>query len=452
MTDAAADAHRGFPTLSPTSRPDWSVRNASVAVAPYVREVKRLRLSPLPSALLGACVVAAAAIVALGLTTLDPRPEAAQDLTGLVAVTILIVIWGFVGALIASRHPKNATGWLLLGMSAVLAVGIVGDTWGSATTTGGEQLPGHVYAGWVGHFLGQNPALFGLVAIVLLHFPTGQPPSDRWRWVVRWLAVTGVLYTLLAAVRPGDLAEVHPPTANPFAISAVGVVWPVVDTVFAAGFLLAGPVSIVGVALRFRRSSGVERQQLKWLLAGAVGMVALLASGPALFWRVPALQDAWTVAFVTGLALLPLSVGVAMLRHGLYEIDRIVSRTVTYAVVAALLAAAYAGTALAATSLLRPVTSSSDLPVAMSTLLVAAAVRPLHRRIRAIVERRFNRRRYDAVAALDRLGQSLRDHLDATEVERRVTALVATTFEPQHVTLWVGSPKTSAGSDIGVDR
>lgn len=407
--------------------------------------VTRLHLSPLPGTLFAVWVAVAIAIVVTSLTTTDPRFGGSEHPLTLLAVTIVILTWGFVGALIGSRHPSNATGWLVLVFAGVLATGILGDTLGSATTEAGARLPGHLYAGWVGHILGQNPALFGLVAIILLLFPTGRPLSPRWKWVVGWLVLTSGLYTLLVSVRPGDLAEVHPPTANPFAIEAVGVVWPFVD-MLAIGFLLGGPLSIVGVALRFRRSRGTERQQLKWLLAGAVCMVALLATGPLLFWRLD-LQAAWTVAFVGGLVVLPLAVGVAMLRHGLYEIDRIVSRTAIYAVVAALLGGGYAGTALLATSLLRPMTGSSDLPVALSTLLVAAAIRPVHRRVRTVVERRFHRRRYDARLEIERFGQRLRDQLDVIDIEQSMTSLVTGTFEPEHVALWLAdSPLRTARS------
>ncbi|MDX1620912.1 MAG: hypothetical protein R3320_07975 [Nitriliruptorales bacterium] len=393
-------------------------------------------LAPVPAAVLAVCVAFVVATPVLAAATHDLREEAPSGaVVNLVAAFLLT--WAVVGALTASRHPKNPVGWLFLTAGVLFTAGPFADTYTGAVTAGGATLPLREYAGWVSQMFLNSAAVFGMFALILLLFPTGQAPSAKWRLLTVTLAVGTGAFTLLLALRPGPLTEVEPPTPNPLGLAFVDPVWDLVEAPLFFLFLAGCLAGVVSIALRFRRSAGTERQQLKWLFAGAGGLVAVTLTGPTLFWQVDTLEPYWAYVFIPALSFLPLTAGFAMLRYRLYDIDRIVSRTASYAILALMLGAVYVGTTLLASTALRPVTGEGDLPVAAATLMAAAAFRPLHGRVRGAVDRRFNRRRYDANRAVEGFGQSLRDELDSAGVADAVKTIARTTFEPETVGGWL---------------
>lgn len=395
------------------------------------------RLAPGPGLVLALCVLFAAATPALGAVVSDPREDVATGVAGLAIRSAMMLTWAVVGALAASRLPRNPLGWLLLLAGVSFSVGPFADLYGSGVTAAGGWLPGREVAAWVANLLIQNPAVFGLFAVLLLLFPDGRPRSPRWRPLVRALAVALAVYTAVLAVKPGPMAESVPPTDNPFGVAAVDVVWAFVDLPLGLLFVVGTVAGLVSMVLRFRRAQGVERQQLKWLASGAAGLVVVVLSGPLVFWPNPRLDAAWHVVFVTALTFLPLTAGVAILRYRLFDIDRIVSRTLSYAIVVGILGLGYAGVALGIQTVAGPAFGGGDLPVALSTLAAAAAFRPLHRQVRRIVDRRFNRRVYDAELALGAFSTRVRDELDLSTAGRAVEDIVRSTLEPRSVRVWM---------------
>ena len=347
-------------------------------------------------------------------------------------IWVIGLVFSVVGALIATRQPGNAIGWIFLsvGVSAGLAELSHGyaDYW--LEGNGGSKALGELAAvyssqSWMPFIL--VPATF----IVLL-FPDGHLLSPRWR-PVAWCAAVGIAGAFLTtALATGPLDD-YPQLDNPYAVDS-----PVLDPLAGLSFLLV-LIGIVGSAvsliLRFRRARGEERQQIKWLaLAGAVVAVTIpIGTAGYSVWG----EDVSNVAMMLSVLGVPIAAGVAILRYRLYEIDVVINRTLVYGALTATLAAVYLGGVLLFQLALGGVTEDSNLAVAGSTLAVAALFRPARGRIQELVDRRFYRRRYDARRTLESFAARLRDEVDLTALEAELCGVVAETMQPAHVSLWL---------------
>jgi hypothetical protein len=284
--------------------------------------------------------------------------------------------------------------------------------------------------GWV-------PAMALGLTLPFLLLPDGRLRSRRWRLVVADTVVGVVLLMVGRALAPGQLTGGPVPVDNPFALS--GVADKLATAAVIAGVVLYAislPVALIGLVLRFRSSRGTERQQLRWVAAGAAAAVAGLLAGGA------APQQTVISSILYAMVLcIPLGVAVAVLRYRLWDLDRLVSRTVTYALVTALLVMPYL--------LILPVTArlaqgSGSLAVAAATLIAAAAFQPLRRRVQDLVDRRFNRRRYDTARTLERFAARLRDQLDLDALESELLGVVDQTVAPTRASLWLRPPANSS--------
>jgi len=283
--------------------------------------------------------------------------------------------------------------------------------------------------------------VLSLTAFVLLLTPTGSPPSPRWRWLARIVAGACAAGLLAAVTYPGPLEPEYPSPENPLYVPALeallGIAFPASALLVLLG-LLAAAGSLLG---RFRRARGVERQQLRWLaFGGALAMGSLLVAAVALETSSDALFQAATG---TGIALLPLATGAAILRYRLYDLDRIISRTVAYGLLTVLLGLGYAAVVL---GLGRLLPEGSSLVVAAATLAVAAAFQPVRRRIQALVDRRFNRRRYDAARTVATFGARLRDEVDLDTLTGELLAVVDQTMQPTRTSLWLRAQPAGRGA------
>jgi hypothetical protein len=345
-----------------------------------------------------------------------------------------------VGVVVASRRPRHPVGWLLLAIgllpNASMPV-LAYANYGLAARPGG--LPG---ARWAALYL---PA-FAVTALALLGFvllltPTGSLPSRRWRW---WIgsAPTALVGLLLAvAVAPNPLTRPYQAPQTPFDLK--GLSGPV-QIAYQAGFALAVAVVVVGAAsllLRFRRARGAERQQLRWVAIAAVVMVLLMvavgagqATGGVIL-PDPALPG------ILSLAVLEVGVGAAVLRYRLYDLNRIISRTLAYGLLTVLLGAGYAGVVL---GLGRLLPQGSSLAVAGATLAVAAVFQPARRRIQRAVDQRFNRRRYDAAQTIQAFNDRLRQQVDLDTLTAELLAVVDQTMQPSRASLWLRPPRIAS--------
>jgi hypothetical protein len=306
-----------------------------------------------------------------------------------------VVVLGFliattVGAVVASRRPRHPVGWLLLGFAlSQTASGVISSYVAYGLVARPGALPAaHAVARY---YPATGAAALALLSLVLLLTPTGSPPSPRWRWWAWITAATPVALVLMVPVAPGRLDPQLLLTSSPFSDRALGGVLLVATRVALAVTALAVVVAAGSLVVRFRRAHGVERQQLRWVALGAALMVLVV---PVVLVPValgiPILVD-WVAAVWA--AALPVAVGAAILRYRLYDLDRIVSRTLAYGLLTLLLGGGYALVVLGLSQLLK---RDSPLVVAAATLAVAAVFQPARRRVQAVVDRRFNRRRHDA--------------------------------------------------------
>jgi hypothetical protein len=348
-----------------------------------------------------------------GVTWLDGAVEA----LGFIGIPV-------VGALIASRLPANPLGWiwcavgLAYGLSAAgrpLVVGVGGPLW----------------AAWLLESWG-FVSLIGLFAFVFLLFPTGRLPTPRWRWVARAAATTAVLLWIAMPFvsEDGDVAAGGPWALHGKAGRNLAAAVTAGDYLVFA-LILAAMASLV---LRLRRAGPVERRQLTWFVYATLVNGVILV--PEVFGLLPS-TTFWTAVGAAAFTLLPVAVGVAILRYRLFEIDRIVSRTVSYGLLSAGLVGLYLVVVAVLRSLLDPFTGSSTLAVAGSTLAVAAAFNPARRRLQAAVDRRFDRARYDASRAVDAFAARLRDQVDLDEVTAGLRDTVVATVAPTRVAVWL---------------
>jgi hypothetical protein len=333
------------------------------------------------------------------------------------------------GALIASRRPANAIGWLLLGiglMAALLIASMGYAVYGLVTNEQGA--PGATIAAWFVSWL-WFPLITMIPTFLPLLFPTGSLPSPRWR-PVAWL--TGALLAIVSvpAMVEGRLAEGDYDVPNPIGISSLGDTEEQLFTLVGPVLLLLIGLSLASLIFRYRRGSLQERQQLKWIaLVTAVFLVqTILEDGFNL--RVPVL------IFPLTLMAIPVSMAIAVLKYRLYEIDRIISRTLAYGVLTAILAGAYLAVILVLQSFM-PVDDDSPLLVAISTLAVVAAFGPLRVRVQRVVDRRFNRTNYDAQETVDAFGRRLRDEVELESLSRDLTEVISRTMHPRHVSVWL---------------
>ena len=356
----------------------------------------------------------------------DPRPSNAT----LGAVVLVMVSAATIGALVASRRPRHPVGWLLLGVGLGLVVSLLVQAYvdyGLLARPG--SLPGARYL--AGFVYSTAPIWLSCAGFVLLLTPTGRLPSPRWRWWARLAAAAPVVTVLGSLVQPDPLAPDY--YGNPLAVPALArvlVIPAVAGVVVIMVSLLVGALSLV---VRFRRAHGLERLQLRWLayaaaLAAGLLLIALFAG------FLLANDEVVFVSLALGVALLPLATGAAILRYRLYDLDRIISRTLAYGLLTVLLGLGYAAMVL---GLGRLLPDSSSLAVATATLAVAAAFAPLRRRVQAAVNRRFNRRRYDATRIIEAFAARLRDQVDLDALNTELLAVIDQTMQPTRSSLWL---------------
>jgi hypothetical protein len=284
-----------------------------------------------------------------------------------------------------------------------------------------------------------GPALLAIsitcIGFVLLLTPTGSLPSPRWRWWARVATAAPVVVLLAVTLLPQPLGPEYQSVANPLGLRALEAPLLAATGVALALTVLGVLVAAASLVGRFRRARGTERQQLRWValaaavvaLAAALVLVAMLTETPALF--------GWGLGLCA--AVLPLAIGAAVLRYRLYDLDRIISRTLAYGVLTVLLGGGYAGLVLGLGQLLG---QNRSLVVAGATLAVAGAFQPARRRIQQVVDRRFNRRRYDAAKTIEAFSARLRDEVDLDALTVELLGVVEQAMQPTSVSLWLRPP------------
>jgi hypothetical protein len=366
------------------------------------------------------------------------------------AFVAVIVTFPLVGLAILVRQPGNRVGWMLHAVGLAWAVSWLLDAY---ARLGLVIEPGSVPGAGVAAAVNEGSWTWGLIAMgfyLVLLFPDGRLPSPRWRWLAWVIGAAALVVQVAITLRPGELVEAPVEgMRNPIGLEALEGPLNVLLALSLPFFPIGLVAAAASLALRFRRSQGIERAQVKWLAtAGAVVaavyvatvtstlVTELLADNrdanvPPLAVRL--LENTSVLTF----GLLPWAIGAAILRYRLYDIDLVINRTLVYAALTATLAVAYLTSVLVLRVALDPFTGGSDLAVAASTLAVAALFRPLRSRIQSLVDRRFYRARYDAARTLETFAAHLRDELDLESVQRDLRGVVHDTVQPTQVSLWL---------------
>jgi hypothetical protein len=347
-----------------------------------------------------------------------------------------------VGALIASRRPHNPIGWICLAVGFLfLLLGMI-DFYSVYGVAQPGSVPFPIGIASLGNWL-WVPAVGLFATYLFLLFPDGRLPSGRWR-PLAWLSgAVIVVLSLTGGLAPGPVASLPPGIRNPFGLEQL----PWLSNAANVGFpllalcILASASSLV---LRYRRSRGEEREQIKWIAfaASVVGLLFLIGIVISLIYAPE--PPLWTELLdsVTALSYagVPIAVGFAVLKYRLYDIDIIINRTLVYVVLTATLAAVYFGGVATVQAIFRAFTGQEHQPqlaVVVSTLVIAALFNPLRRRIQSFIDRRFYRRKYDARKTLEAFSAKLRDETDLDALNDELVGVVRETMQPAHVSLWL---------------
>ena len=355
---------------------------------------------------------------------------------------VVLPVFGIVAALIVSKQPRNAIGWLLF-LPASIAVIDIEPYMRSFTA-----LPAHppfwfFFSIWI-YTTGWLLLIFPVFFIAVL-FPTGRPPSPGWRRLIVFGLVMCAAFVFIATFQQSfstvDLGIGKDWTlTNPIGfIPSEGFFMDAFTPVWGLGMLALATLSVVSLIVRYRRAAAIERNQIKWLLYacaifGIAYMVSFVLHSP----DPTLLQAANDVAWHLCMIGIPISIGIAILRHRLYDIDLIIRRTLQYGLLSLLLGLVYFGIIVLLEQAFRATTGqNSPLVIVISTLAIAALFNPLRRRVQQGIDRRFYRSRYDAAAALDRFSQNLRNQVDLDDLNEGMLEVVEATMQPERITVWL---------------
>ncbi|HEV2896061.1 MAG TPA: hypothetical protein VG411_20130, partial [Actinomycetota bacterium] len=373
--------------------------------------------------------------------TQTPVPVAKPfALGGWAGETATIVSWAgwallfaTIGLVLTLRRPGNPIGWLYAAAGLVWTLPVPFDPWVDELLLSGRPLPP---VARLGALAGDTLWAVGVtlaITLPLLLLPDGRLRSPRWRMVAAAAIAATAINVIGWCLSSGPMTQTPVPVAKPFALG--GWAGEAAATLSWAGFALQFaciPAAALCAVLRFRSSAGVERQQMRWVAAGAISAAAApLVLVPLEQLGILPLKDAFALPMLLSV---PVAVAVAVLRYRLWDLDRLVSRTVTYAVVTALLIVPYLLVVPAASEL---AAGSGSLAVAGATLAVAGLFQPLRRRVQELVDRRFNRRRYDAARTVDGFAARLRDQVDLDALHGELLAVVDQTMQPTRASLWL---------------
>jgi hypothetical protein len=382
------------------------------------------------------------AIGAIVLRRIDPAPILPSPFgfgeIALIGFEAMGVSFASVGALLVVRRHRNAVGWCMVMIGVGYADGGLGAaaTFSAAARGTAEGLHIAAVTGWLTVVL---TTIGGLVFVLPFIYPTGRGHSPTWDRLFRIAIVPLAAVPLVLAFQPGPL-HVFRTIENPFGVGpdlrrVAGVSF---SDLITAGAILCAPFVIVAFVSRYRAADHLERQQLKWFLLASLitfAGVAAASAGAALSKEPPG--EAGLAVFGFGGALVPVAIGIAILRHHLYDIDRVISRTLGYAVVSGMLGAVFAGLILLLQGALAPFTQGQTIAIALSTLVVFALFQPVRRRVQSAVDRRFDRARYDADRMIESLAGRLRDDLDMVTLRDEITRSVDAAVRPASVSVWL---------------
>jgi hypothetical protein len=377
------------------------------------------------------------AFTSLVLPGSDALPDRPSLILFLVAASVMLT-YPFVGTLLAVKRPRNPLGWLLLVLGLGFTLSFFSSEYLGRATISGWPLPGAVWVAWLSTwtFVLNVSIAFGWIPLL---FPTGRVPSQRWAPLAWAIGIVTVVGAAAAILNPAELDGAGVLFVNPVGVAALGAPIDAINALYMPTIAMLGALSVASLLLRFRRSHGVERQQLRWFLLATASFLVTLVTTFA-----TGIEGLFVVALAAA-AGIPVAAGIAILRYRLYEIDRLISRTIGWAVVTAILVAVFVGGVAILQAVLAPVTKENTFAVAVSTLVAFALFQPLRRRVQRAVDRRFDRARYDSQVMADVFAERLRDQVDLEGLEHDLATTVDGTLRPVSLAVWL-RPTTSEPS------
>lgn len=381
-------------------------------------------------------------VLAVILVLLTPVAIRSEEGLGFLVWAPGVLAFAGVGAVVAARRPENPIGWLFLAIGVVEPISAFAEAYARFGTIPGAAVPMPALVGVFGAAMYTMANAF--IILILLLFPTGGLPSPRWRpvlWAtVGWLALMP-FFVLLA---PGPIGETLPianPIVGPLALREMALMIRPLEELSFVPLLLLAAGALLG---RWRGAGLRERAQLKWFgSATMLIVVAVLAESMVSAFGTPQQTNiVWLVLLVSAVASVPISAGIAILRYRLYDIDLVIRRTLVYGALVAVLGGSYVGLVLAFQSVLGELTGGDTLPVALSTLAIAALFGPVRARVREIVDRRFYRSRYDAQRTVEAFAGQLRDAVELDTVGRTLVAVANRAVQPASASVWLRAGPT----------
>jgi hypothetical protein len=387
-----------------------------------------MRRTALAIVLAATAAVSVATVVIATVVALVTIDRLSMDL---VVITVAVLAMATVGSVLALRVPANAVGLLLVVSALTLGVQNLGAAYamGSLALADGSW-PSTALAAWLDNVLLPVPVLIMTVVVPLI-FPDGHLLSGRWRWAVAAILLSAGGAILASGFAPRVFSYTN--LENPFYVEGLE---PLLSAIAVPGILgvVVFPLAIASVAIRYRRGNVVERQQLKWLIAATA--FAAIAWIVAIFGTTIGSAVGWSSGLLAFVGF-PVAIGIAVLRYRLYEIDRIIKRTIAWAVVTGLVVTVFVVAVIALQAVLTDFTQGETVAVAASTLVAAALFQPLRRRVQRIVDRRFDRAAYDTRQTVEAFAERLRDEVALDAVVADLHEMVATSIKPTSLALWL---------------
>ena len=375
---------------------------------------------------LGMVTFAFASLVLPGADALPDRPS---PVLFVIAASVMLT-YPFVGTLLAVRRPRNPLGWLLLLLGIGFTLSFFTSEYVGRATISGWPLPGAVWVAWLSTwtFVLNVAIAFGWIPLL---FPTGRVLSPRWLPVAWGVGIVTVAGAAAAALDPVPLEAGGATFTNPVGVQALEAPIGVINALILPAMAILGVLSLASLLLRFRRSQGVERQQLRWfLLATAMFLASLVATFAT------GVEGLFIVALVAA-AGIPIAVGIAILRYRLYDIDRLISRTIGWALVTAVLVAVFVAGVVVFQAILAPITKANTFAVAVSTLMAFGLFQPLRRRVQRAVDRRFDRARYDGQTTTAQFADQIRNEVDLGRLRSALVSTATDAVRPTSSRLWL---------------
>ena len=369
------------------------------------------------------------------------------DIIGNIFFDLVILVFFTVGAFIAFHRPQNPIGWIICATALIWVFSDFALEYAVySLITAPGSLPFGVFVGVLGA-IGKGIAWFPIITLLLLLFPDGHLPSPRWRplaWLIIGLLIANPFTFLFDPTPFLNSDQRLLAVQNSLGIPGTSALFDHLNTLDNLALFACAVACIVSVIIRFRRAKGDERQQLKWLAYGTIISLLILVLIIVLIFSNVTEGFLSSLLFYLPPLIISFSVGIAILRYRLYNIDILINRTLVYGVLTALLALIYFGLVFILQSLVRAFggqISQTPLVIVGSTLVIAALFQPLRRRIQQVIDRRFYRRKYDAAKTVEAFSTTLRNELDLDQLHEHLIKVVQETMQPAHVSLWLRKPE-----------